>query len=220
MTQFGPTADDLPPAVRPDHRARSSPTRRSTRRRSPSAATRSSSATAIRLPAGKVGAALADGDYTHRHPPASHHAGRARTAAPRSKGACSSPSSAGRRASSISTSTARPGCRSRTAFIPSRWDRSRSSMSMSTRASSSTRDGRFVAGGAYGQDHARGSPPQLRRRSARRGRLGAEEALLDLADGGAYALLGPSGCGKTTLLNLISGLFGRPRAGSCSTAAT
>ena len=30
---------------------------------------------------------------------------------------------------------------------------------------------------------------------------------LDLADGGAYALLGPSGCGKTTLLNLISGLL-------------
>jgi glycerol transport system ATP-binding protein len=29
---------------------------------------------------------------------------------------------------------------------------------------------------------------------------------LDLADGGAYALLGPSGCGKTTLLNIISGL--------------
>jgi glycerol transport system ATP-binding protein len=30
---------------------------------------------------------------------------------------------------------------------------------------------------------------------------------LDIADGGAYALLGPSGCGKTTLLNLISGLL-------------
>ena len=30
---------------------------------------------------------------------------------------------------------------------------------------------------------------------------------LELADGGAYALLGPSGCGKTTLLNLISGLI-------------
>jgi glycerol transport system ATP-binding protein len=30
---------------------------------------------------------------------------------------------------------------------------------------------------------------------------------LDLADGGAFALLGPSGCGKTTLLNLISGLL-------------
>src|SRR5215212_10272300 len=30
---------------------------------------------------------------------------------------------------------------------------------------------------------------------------------LELADGGAYALLGPSGCGKTTLLNLISGLL-------------
>ena len=29
---------------------------------------------------------------------------------------------------------------------------------------------------------------------------------LELADGGAYALLGPSGCGKTTLLNIISGL--------------
>ena len=35
---------------------------------------------------------------------------------------------------------------------------------------------------------------------------------LDLADGGAYALLGPSGCGKTTLLNLISGLL-RPTEG-------
>src|SRR5690349_3826318 len=30
---------------------------------------------------------------------------------------------------------------------------------------------------------------------------------LDLADGGAFALLGPSGCGKTTLLNLVSGLL-------------
>ncbi len=35
---------------------------------------------------------------------------------------------------------------------------------------------------------------------------------LELADGGAYALLGPSGCGKTTLLNLISGLL-RPTGG-------
>ncbi len=35
---------------------------------------------------------------------------------------------------------------------------------------------------------------------------------LDLADGGAYALLGPSGCGKTSLLNLISGLL-RPTEG-------
>jgi glycerol transport system ATP-binding protein len=35
---------------------------------------------------------------------------------------------------------------------------------------------------------------------------------LDLADGGAYALLGPSGCGKTTLLNVISGLL-RPTEG-------
>ena len=35
---------------------------------------------------------------------------------------------------------------------------------------------------------------------------------LELADGGAYALLGPSGCGKTTLLNLISGLL-RPSEG-------
>ncbi len=34
-----------------------------------------------------------------------------------------------------------------------------------------------------------------------------KEMTLDLADGGAYALLGPSGCGKTTLLNLISGLL-------------
>ena len=36
---------------------------------------------------------------------------------------------------------------------------------------------------------------------------------LELADGGAYALLGPSGCGKTTLLNLISGLL-RPTEGT------
>jgi glycerol transport system ATP-binding protein len=36
---------------------------------------------------------------------------------------------------------------------------------------------------------------------------------LDLADGGAYALLGPSGCGKTTLLNLTSGLL-RPTEGT------
>jgi glycerol transport system ATP-binding protein len=35
---------------------------------------------------------------------------------------------------------------------------------------------------------------------------------IELADGGAYALLGPSGCGKTTLLNLISGLL-RPTEG-------
>jgi len=35
---------------------------------------------------------------------------------------------------------------------------------------------------------------------------------LELANGGAYALLGPSGCGKTTLLNLISGLL-RPTEG-------
>src|SRR5262249_42445350 len=36
---------------------------------------------------------------------------------------------------------------------------------------------------------------------------------VELADGGAYALLGPSGCGKTTLLNLISGLL-RPTEGA------
>ncbi len=36
---------------------------------------------------------------------------------------------------------------------------------------------------------------------------------LELADGGAYALLGPSGCGKTTLLNLTSGLL-RPTEGT------
>jgi glycerol transport system ATP-binding protein len=36
---------------------------------------------------------------------------------------------------------------------------------------------------------------------------------LELADGGAYALLGPSGCGKTTMLNLISGLL-RPTEGA------
>ena len=35
---------------------------------------------------------------------------------------------------------------------------------------------------------------------------------IELADGGAYALLGPSGCGKTTLLNIISGLV-RPTEG-------
>ena len=34
-----------------------------------------------------------------------------------------------------------------------------------------------------------------------------KQLTLELADGGAYALLGPSGCGKTTLLNLISGLL-------------
>jgi glycerol transport system ATP-binding protein len=39
-----------------------------------------------------------------------------------------------------------------------------------------------------------------------------KEMSLELADGGAYALLGPSGCGKTTLLNLISGLL-RPSGG-------
>jgi glycerol transport system ATP-binding protein len=39
-----------------------------------------------------------------------------------------------------------------------------------------------------------------------------KEMILELADGGAYALHGPSGCGKTTLLNLISGLL-HPTAG-------
>ena len=39
-----------------------------------------------------------------------------------------------------------------------------------------------------------------------------KQLTLELADGGAYALLGPSGCGKTTLLNLISGLL-RPTEG-------
>lgn len=39
-----------------------------------------------------------------------------------------------------------------------------------------------------------------------------KEMNLELADGGAYALLGPSGCGKTTLLNLVSGLL-RPTEG-------
>jgi glycerol transport system ATP-binding protein len=39
-----------------------------------------------------------------------------------------------------------------------------------------------------------------------------KEMSLELADGGAYALLGPSGCGKTTLLNLISGLL-KPTGG-------
>jgi glycerol transport system ATP-binding protein len=40
-----------------------------------------------------------------------------------------------------------------------------------------------------------------------------KQMTLDLADGGAYALLGPSGCGKTTLLNLTSGLL-RPTEGT------
>jgi glycerol transport system ATP-binding protein len=35
---------------------------------------------------------------------------------------------------------------------------------------------------------------------------------LQVADGGAYALLGPSGCGKTTLLNIVSGLL-KPTVG-------
>src|SRR4029453_9174216 len=39
-----------------------------------------------------------------------------------------------------------------------------------------------------------------------------KEIDIQLADGGAYALLGPSGCGKTTLLNIVSGLL-RPTAG-------
>ena len=39
-----------------------------------------------------------------------------------------------------------------------------------------------------------------------------KEIDLELADGGAYALLGPSGCGKTTLLNIVSGLL-KPTAG-------
>ena len=40
-----------------------------------------------------------------------------------------------------------------------------------------------------------------------------KQLTLELADGGAYALLGPSGCGKTTLLNLTSGLL-RPTEGT------
>jgi glycerol transport system ATP-binding protein len=40
-----------------------------------------------------------------------------------------------------------------------------------------------------------------------------KQMTLELADGGAYALLGPSGCGKTTLLNLTSGLL-RPTEGT------
>ena len=36
---------------------------------------------------------------------------------------------------------------------------------------------------------------------------GRSSARLEVADGGAYALLGPSGCGKTTLLNIVSGLL-------------
>src|SRR4029453_13087627 len=39
-----------------------------------------------------------------------------------------------------------------------------------------------------------------------------KEIDIQLADGGAYALLGPSGFGKTPLLNIVSGLL-RPTAG-------
>ena len=60
-----------------------------------------------------------------------------------------------------------------------------------------------------------------RRRPKARTIWALKRLTLDLADGGAYALLGPSGCGKTTLLNLISGLLAADRgARSSSTAAT
>ncbi len=53
-----------------------------------------------------------------------------------------------------------------------------------------------------------GAPPQLLWPDPQRDEDWALKKLsLELADGGAYALLGPSGCGKTTLLNLISGLL-------------
>ena len=84
---------------------------------------------------------------------------------------------------------------------------------MSTRASSSTTTVGSSREARYGQDHARGSPPQLRAPWPKARSIWALKRLtLDLADGGAYALLGPSGCGKTTLLNLISGLL-RPTEG-------
>src|SRR4026208_1781470 len=102
---------------------------------------------------------------------------------------------------------AAPGCRSRTAFILSRLGAPRDSMSMSTRASSSTPR----VGSSREAPLARITLQDLRHTY---GTMADGEIVwalrrmtLALADGGAYALLGPSGCGKTTLLNLISGLL-------------
>src|SRR5689334_18318889 len=107
---------------------------------------------------------------------------------------------------------AAPGCRSRTAFILSRSGAPHASMSMSTRASSSTPR----VGSSREAPLARITLQDLRHTY---GTMADGEIVwalrrmtLELADGGAYALLGPSGCGKTTLLNLISGLL-RPTEG-------
>src|SRR4026208_585518 len=107
---------------------------------------------------------------------------------------------------------AAPGCRSRTAFILSRLGAPRDSMSMSTRASSSTPR----VGSSREAPLARITLQDLRHTY---GTMADGEIVwalrrmtLELKDGGAYALLGPSGCGKTTLLNLISGLL-RPTQG-------
>src|SRR4051812_27890249 len=107
---------------------------------------------------------------------------------------------------------AAPGCRSRTASINSRSAAPRASMSMSTRAFSST----ATAGSSREAALARIILQDLRHTY---GTMTDGEPVwalrrmtLELADGGAYALLGPSGCGKTTLLNLISGLL-RPTEG-------
>ena len=64
ITQFGPTAADLSQAGRPDHRRRSSPIRRSTPLRSRKRGGDILIGDAIQLPAGKVGGAVPDGDYT------------------------------------------------------------------------------------------------------------------------------------------------------------
>jgi glycerol transport system ATP-binding protein len=85
-------------------------------------------------------------------------------------------------------------------------------MSMSTKASSSTRK----AGSSREARLAKITLEDLRHTY---GTMADGEVVwalrrmtLELANGGAYALLGPSGCGKTTLLNLISGLL-RPTEG-------
>jgi glycerol transport system ATP-binding protein len=91
----------------------------------------------IRLPAGKALAAVPDGDYTLAIRP--HHITPfPQNGAAMSRAACSSPSLPAPTAWSISISAGRPGCRSRSASIPSRSARSPGSLSTSTRASSST----------------------------------------------------------------------------------
>ena len=149
VTQFGPTARDLSPARRPDHRPgllRSADQHRarSTKRGGEILHRR-------RRSAGRAGKAARSDSRRRlhdRHPAASHHAAaQRRRRRRRSRAACWSPSSPARKASSTSTSTARPGCRSRTASTPSRSARRRKLYVDVDQSFFFDADGRLVAGG-------------------------------------------------------------------------